>query len=240
MVLALKEFRAICPVSRSTVTRVYRRRRGGKPGASCMDLRRTNVPLHPCVDGGSEFMAASRRPCDGAPGIPLHVLAATTAVERFVEPPTDRLAPSSGTCYDGPRLVEHVAHGSPAQFFFLRTWSRGARLAEPPTSTSVLPVPNPIAFACPRSLTARLPVLANLTLLPVRNPVSLLLVPASGGRLPASPVEGFACPGLLCLSLHLPVRAATAFARSHCVCLSVTRPCHPCVCPPCVCLSGPT
>ena len=71
----LKEFRAVCPVTRFMVARVYGRATAGNAKRFLLDLLDT-LPfplLSVQVDGGSEFMADFERVCEEL-GVPLHVL----------------------------------------------------------------------------------------------------------------------------------------------------------------------
>ena len=71
----LKEFRAVCPVSKFMVTRVYSRATAGNAKRFLMDLLGA-LPfplLSVQVDGGSEFMAGFEDACEER-RVPLHVL----------------------------------------------------------------------------------------------------------------------------------------------------------------------
>ena len=71
----LKEFRAVCPVSKFMVTRVYSRATAGNAKRFLMDLLGAlPFPLVSVqVDGGSEFMAGFEDACEEL-RVPLHLL----------------------------------------------------------------------------------------------------------------------------------------------------------------------
>ena len=101
----LKEFCAVCPISKFMVTRVYSRATAGNARRFLMDLLgELPIPLLSVqVDGGSEFMADFEDACQRL-GVPLHVLPpapgrnGTAAWNAPTAPPE----PSSGSCTMAP------------------------------------------------------------------------------------------------------------------------------------------
>ena len=107
----LKEFRAVCPVSRFMVTRVYSRATAGNARRFLMDLvGALPFPLLSIqVDGGSEFMADFEEACE-ALGVPLHVLPPRRPQWNGCVERTNRSARAEfWSLYEGHLTVEHVA-----------------------------------------------------------------------------------------------------------------------------------
>ena len=117
----LKEFRAICPVSRVMVTRVCSRATAGNARRFLMDLvDALPFPLRSLeVDGGSEFMADFEDACEEL-DIPLHVLPPRRPQWNGCVERANRSARAEfWNLYDGPLTVEHVAPRlSRYEFFF--------------------------------------------------------------------------------------------------------------------------
>ena len=117
----LKEFRAVCPVSKFMVTRVYSRATAGNAKRFLMDLLGA-LPfplLSVQVDGGSEFMAAFEDACQEQ-GVPLHVLPPRRPQWNGCVERTNRSARIEfWGLYDGPLTVAGVAPAlARFEFFF--------------------------------------------------------------------------------------------------------------------------
>ncbi len=117
----LKEFRAVCPVSRFMVTRVYSRATAGNARRFLMDLLGT-LPfplLSVQVDGGGEFMAEFEDTCEQL-GVPLHVLPPRRPQWNGVVERTNRSARAEfWSLYDGPLTVADVSRDlARYEFFF--------------------------------------------------------------------------------------------------------------------------
>ena len=122
----LKEFRALCPVSRFMAARVYSRATAGNARRFLADLvEATPFPvLSIQADGGSEFMAEFEDGCEelGSPSNRLRSATScraggpsgTTASSAPTAPPR----PSSGNLYDGPLTVSAVADALSGYEFF--------------------------------------------------------------------------------------------------------------------------
>ena len=107
----LKEFRAVCPVSKFMVTRVYSRATAGNARRFLADVvAALPFPLLSIqVDGGSEFMADFEDACEGL-GIPLHVLPPRRPQWNGCVERTNRSARAEfWNLYQGPLTVQHVA-----------------------------------------------------------------------------------------------------------------------------------
>ena len=107
----LKEFRAVCPVSRFMVARVHTRATAGNARRFLMDLvGALPFPLLSIqVDGGSEFMADFEEACEEL-GIPLHVLPPRRPQWNGCVERANRSARAEfWSLYDGPLTVERVA-----------------------------------------------------------------------------------------------------------------------------------
>ena len=116
----LKEFRAVCPVSRFMVTRVYSRATAGNARRFLMDLLGTlPFPLLSIqVDGGSEFMAEFENTCEQL-GVPLHVLPPRRPQWNGVVERTNRSARAEfWSLYDGPLTVADVSRELARYEFF--------------------------------------------------------------------------------------------------------------------------
>ena len=117
----LKEFRAVCPVSKFMVTRVYSRATAGNARRFLMDLVGTlPFPLRSLqVDGGSEFMAEFENTCERL-GVPLHVLPPRRPQWNGVVERTNRSARAEfWSLYNGPLTVADVARDlARYEFFF--------------------------------------------------------------------------------------------------------------------------
>ena len=117
----LKEFRAVCPVSRFMVARVCTRATAGNARRFLMDLvGALPFPLVSIqVDGGSEFMADFEEACEEL-GIPLHVLPPRRPQWNGCVERANRSARAEfWSLYDGPLTVEHVAPQlAKYEFFF--------------------------------------------------------------------------------------------------------------------------
>ena len=103
----LKEFRAVCPVSRFMVTRVYSRATAGNSTRFLMDLLGTlPCPLLSIqVNGGNEFMAEFENTCEQL-GVPLHVLPPRRPQWNSVVERTNRSARAEfWSLHDGPLTV---------------------------------------------------------------------------------------------------------------------------------------
>ena len=107
----LKEFRAVCPVSKFMVARVYSRATAGNARRFLMDLLGT-LPfplLSVQVDGGSEFMAEFETACEQL-GVPLHVLPPRRPQWNGCVERANRSARAEfWSLYDGPLTVADVA-----------------------------------------------------------------------------------------------------------------------------------
>ena len=106
----LKEFRAVCPVSKFMVTRVYSRATAGNARRFLMDLvGALPFPLQSIqVDGGSEFMAEFEDACEEL-GIPLDVLPPRRPQwNGCVERANRSSRAEFWSLYDGPLTVECV------------------------------------------------------------------------------------------------------------------------------------
>lgn len=107
----LKEFRAVCPVSKFMVARVCTRATAGNARRFLMDLvGALPFPLASIqVDGGSEFMADFEGAFEEL-GIPLHVLPPRRPQWNGCVERANRSARAEfWSLYDGPLTVEHVA-----------------------------------------------------------------------------------------------------------------------------------
>ena len=117
----LKEFRAVCPISKFMVTRVYSRATAGNARRFLMDLLGAlPFPLLSIqVDGGSEFMADFEDACEEL-GVPLHVLPPRRPQWNGCVEQANRSARAEfWNLYDGPLTVEHVTrHLLEYEFFF--------------------------------------------------------------------------------------------------------------------------
>ena len=108
---AIKEFRAICPVSRFMVARVYARATAGNARRFLLDLLDTlPFPLASIqVDGGSEFMADFERACEQL-DVPLHVLPPRRPQFNGCVERANRSARAEfWSLYDGPLTVTSVS-----------------------------------------------------------------------------------------------------------------------------------
>ena len=117
----LKEFRAVCPVSKFMVTRVYSRATAGNAKRFLMDLLGA-LPfplLSVQVDGGSEFMAGFEDACEER-RVPLHVLPPRRPQWNGCVERTNRSARIEfWSLYDGPLTVAGVAPAlARFEFFF--------------------------------------------------------------------------------------------------------------------------
>ena len=117
----LKEFRAVCPVSKFMVTRVYSRATAGNAKRFLMDLLGA-LPfplLSVQVDGGSEFMAGFEDACEER-RVPLHVLPPRRPQWNGCAERTNRSARIEfWSLYDGPLTVAGVAPAlARFEFFF--------------------------------------------------------------------------------------------------------------------------
>ena len=117
----LKEFRAVCPVSKFMVTRVYSRATAGNAKRFLMDLLGA-LPfplLSVQVDGGSEFMAGFEDACEER-RVPLHVLPPRRPQWNGCVERTNRAARIEfWSLYDGPLTVAGVAPAlARFEFFF--------------------------------------------------------------------------------------------------------------------------
>ena len=118
---SLKEFRAVCPVSKFMVARVYSRATAGNARRFLMDLIGT-LPfplLSVQVDGGSEFMAEFETACEQL-GVPLHVLPPRRPQWNGCVERANRSARAEfWSLYDGPLTVADVASSlAEYEFFF--------------------------------------------------------------------------------------------------------------------------
>ena len=117
----LKEFRAVCPVSKFMVTRVYSRATAGNARRFLMDLvGALPFPLLSVqVDGGSEFMAEFENGCEET-GVPLLVLPPRRPQWNGCVERANRSARTEfWGLYDGPLTVADVApHLAKYEFFF--------------------------------------------------------------------------------------------------------------------------
>ena len=117
----LKEFRAVCPVSKFMVTRVYSRATAGNARRFLMDLvGALPFPLLSVqVDGGSEFMAEFENGCEET-GVPLLVLPPRRPQWNGCVERANRSARTEfWSLYDGPLTVADVApHLAKYEFFF--------------------------------------------------------------------------------------------------------------------------
>jgi len=107
----VKEFRAVCPVSRFMVARVFTRATAGNARRFLMDLvGALPFPLLSIqVDGGSEFMADFEEACEQL-GIPLHVLPPRRPQWNGCVERANRSARAEfWSLCDGPLTVEQVA-----------------------------------------------------------------------------------------------------------------------------------
>ncbi len=114
---ALKEFRAVCPVTKFMAARVFSRATAGNAKRFLeAALEAMPFPVRSIqVDGGSEFMADFERACQ-AMGIPLHVLPPRRpqwrrrpAQGRGVERANRSARIEFWNLYDGPLTVADVA-----------------------------------------------------------------------------------------------------------------------------------
>ena len=117
----LKEFRAVCPVSKFMVTRVYSRATAGNAKRFLMDLLGA-LPfplLSVQADGGSEFMAGFEDACEEL-RVPLHVLPPRRPQWNGCVERANRSARIEfWSLYDGPLTVAGVAPAlARFEFFF--------------------------------------------------------------------------------------------------------------------------
>ena len=117
----LKEFRAVCPISKFMVTRVYSRATAANARRFLMDLLGAlPFPLLSLqVDGGSEFMADFEDACREM-DIPLHVLPPRRPQWNGCVERANRSARAEfWSLYSGPLTVHHVTpHLAKYEFFF--------------------------------------------------------------------------------------------------------------------------
>ena len=130
---AIKEFRAICPVTRFMTTRVYSRATAGNARRFLIDLLAAlPFPLLSIqVDRGSEFMAQFEDACEQL-RIPLRVLPPRRpqfngCVERTNRSATDRILEPLRR---PPQTVEQVARSLASYEFFYDYQRPHASLAE--------------------------------------------------------------------------------------------------------------
>ena len=117
----VKEFRAICPVTKFMTTRVYSRATAGNARRFLMDLLETlPFPLLSIqVDGGSEFMAQFENACEQL-RIPLRVLPPRRPqFNGCVERANRSARIEFWNLYDGPLTIKQVAqHLASYEFFY--------------------------------------------------------------------------------------------------------------------------